>query len=231
MKHALLVCALFLSAVSLAWAQTPSSPAASGTHFVYLVRHGIYDRDTSATDDRVANGLNALGHEQAKLAGARLAALGVKFDRLISSELLRAAQTADDMGKAMKMTPTRDAVLNECTPTTSNARIMASEKPNEVAECDSTRQVQWSRYFAPTPDRDTYDVLVCHGNVIRWTMMKALGADTKEWANLDCGNASLTIFAIRPNGTIRPVMYSDVGHIPVEKQTWSGRGGGWVKSR
>ena len=229
MKHALLVCALFLSAVSSAWAQAPSAPAATGTHFVYLVRHGIYDRDTSATDDRVANPLNALGHEQAKLAGARLAGLGVKFDRLISSELLRAAQTADDMAKAMKMTPTRDAVLNECTPTTSNARIMADEKPNEVAACDSARQVQWSHYFAPTPDRDTYDVLVCHGNVIRWTMMKALGADTKEWANLDCGNASLTIFAVRPNGTIRPVMYSDVGHIPVEKQTWSGRAGGWVK--
>ena len=231
MKHASLVCALLLSAVSLAWAQAPGAPAATGTHFVYLVRHGIYDRDTSATDERVSNGLNALGHEQAALVGERLAKLPIKFDRLISSELLRAAQTADDMAKAMKMTPTRDAALNECTPTTTNARIMASEKPQDVAECDSARAVSWVRYFAPTPERDTYDVLVCHGNVIRWTMMKALGADTKEWANLDCGNASLTIFAIRPNGSIRPVMYSDVGHIPVEKQTWSGRGGGWVKGR
>jgi len=25
------------------------------------------------------------------------------------------------------------------------------------------------------------------------------------------------------------VMYSDVGHIPVEKQTWAGRGAGWGK--
>ena len=232
-KHALLVCALCLSLVGSARAQTAGSPAAApaptGTHFVYLVRHGIYDRDTSATDDRVANPLNKLGHEQATLVGERLAKLPVKFDRLISSELLRAAQTADDMAKAMKMTPTRDAVLNECTPTTTNARIMAGEKPQDIAECDSARAVNWSRYFAPTPDRDTYDVLVCHGNVIRWTWTRAMGADTKEWLNLDCGNASLTIIAVRPNGTLRPVMYSDVGHIPVEKQTWSGRGGGWVK--
>src|SRR5262245_26263548 len=76
----------------------PPQPAGKGIHYVYLVRHGIYDRDTSATDDRVSNGLNALGHEQARLVGARLAGLGVKFDRLISSELLRAKQTADDMG-------------------------------------------------------------------------------------------------------------------------------------
>lgn len=235
MKSFPLLCVALCLAAPLARAQMldahAAAPANRGTHFVYIVRHGIYDRDSTVTDDRVGNALNKLGHEQAALAGERLAKLPVKFDRLISSELLRAAQTADDMGKAMKMTPTRDAALNECTPTSNNARIMANEKPWELAECDSARQVQWARYFSPTPERDTYDVLVCHGNVIRWTLMRAVGADTKGWPNLDCGNASITIIAIRPDGSIRLVMYSDVGHIPVEKQTWSGRGGGWVKGR
>jgi len=45
--------------------------------------------------------------------------------------------------------------------------------------------------FVPTPDRDTYDVLVCHGNVIRWTLMRTLGADTKDWANQDLAMAPL----------------------------------------
>lgn len=237
MRKSLPLWLLLLAMAPSVWAQAPGGSAApatrpgSGIHFVYLVRHGIYDRDTTATDDRMANPLNVLGHEQARLAGERLAGLGVKFDRLVSSELLRAAQTADDMGGPMQMKSTRDPALNECTPTTSNARIMAGEKPHEVAECDSMRSVQWRRYFAPTPERDTYDVLVCHGNVIRWTWMRAVGADTKGWASMDCGNASLTIVAVRPDGTIRPVMYSDVGHLPVAKQTWSGRGGGWVRGR
>ena len=228
---------LILTAVS-ARAQSPAVPSApsaarpgTGVHYVYLIRHGIYDRDTTAANDSLANGLNALGHEQARLIGARLAALPVRFDRLVSSGLLRAAQTADDMGAAMKMTPVRDAVLNECTPTSSNARIMAGEKPDDVAACDSLRVVQWQRYFTPTPERDTFDVLVCHGNIIRWTLLRAVDAATKDWANLDIGNASLTIIAVRPDGSIRPVIYSDVGHIPAAKQTWSGRGGGWVKPR
>ena len=227
------LCCLLCIAVTPAAGQTPAAApkAGTGVHFVYLVRHGIYDRDTSATDDRVSNGLNALGHEQAKLLGARLAGLGVKFDRLISSELLRAKQTADDMGVLMKMTPSRDGLLNECTPNSSNARLMAGEKPADVAACDSTLAVAWARYLVPTTERDTYDVLVCHGNVIRWTLMRALGADTKNWSNQDAGNCSLTIIAVRPDGSIRLAMYSDVGHIPVEKQTWSGRGGGWVKGR
>jgi serine/threonine-protein phosphatase PGAM5 len=200
-----------------------------GVHYVYLVRHGLYDRDTTATDDRTSNGLNALGHEQAKLVGARLAALGIKFDRLISSEYLRAKQTADDMGAQMKMTPTRDGSLNECTPASVSAQLMAREKPAEVASCDSVLTVAWHRYFVPTPNRDTWDVLVCHGNVIRWTLMLALGGDTKHWSDQDIGNCSLTIIAVRPDGTVRLVEYSDMGHIPVDKQSWTGRGGGWVR--
>jgi serine/threonine-protein phosphatase PGAM5 len=233
-KSLLVLCSLLLCITAPAIAQTPPAaarPTGTGIHFVYLVRHGIYDLDTTVTDDRVGNALNAMGHEQARLIGERLAGLGLKFDRLISSQFLRAAQTADDMGKVMNMTPTRDSALNECTSTNNNPRLMASEKPADIAACDAARETEWKRYFTPTTDRDTYDVLVCHGNVIRWTWMKALAADVKNWIHLDCGNASLTIIAVRPDGSIRPVMYSDVGHIPVATQTWSGRGGGWVKGR
>jgi serine/threonine-protein phosphatase PGAM5 len=232
MRRAWLWCLLCVVALpAAAQMREATQPAGKGVHYVYMVRHGIYDRDTTATDDRTSNGLNALGHEQAKFAGARLASLGIKFDRLISSEFLRAKQTADDVGALMKMTPARDGALNECTPASVNAALMAGEKPADVAACDSVRAVAWQRYFLPTPTRDTYDVLVCHGNVIRWTLMRALGADTKLWSNQDIGNCSLSIIAVRPDGTIRLVEYSDVGHIPVEKQSWSGRGGGWVRGR
>ena len=173
MRRAWLWCLLCVIGSPVA-AQAPAAPKpATGIHFIYLVRHGIYDRDTSASDDRVSNGLNALGHEQARLVGARLAGLGVKFDRLISSEYLRAKQTADDVGTQLKMTPTRDALLNECTPASVNASLMANEKPADVAACDSVRVVAWQHYMVPTPARDTYDVLVCHGNVIRWTWTRA----------------------------------------------------------
>src|SRR5690242_4351536 len=129
MRRRLLWWLLLCLTVSPAAAQMHDAtpPPGQGVHFIYLVRHGIYDRDTAATDDRVGNGLNALGHEQAKLIGARLAALGVKFDRLISSEFLRAKQTADDMAPLMKMTPTPDRSLNECTPASVSASLIASE--------------------------------------------------------------------------------------------------------
>ena len=59
--------------------------------------------------------------------------------------------------------------------------------------------------------------------------MRALGADTKHGSDQDVETASLSIIAVRPDGSIRLAIFSDVGHIPVEKKSWSGRGGGWVK--
>ena len=42
-------------------AAEPPKPG-NGIHYVYLIRHGIYDPDTSRmTDDFASNGLNALG--------------------------------------------------------------------------------------------------------------------------------------------------------------------------
>ncbi|MGE5178547.1 MAG: histidine phosphatase family protein [Bacteroidota bacterium] len=223
-SRAFLPCAFFLGMAVCARAQSPGDTASAsalrkGVHYLYLVRHGVYDPDPTVTNDSLGNGLNALGHEQAKLIGARLAALPIRFHRLVSSGLLRAVQTADDMAVLMKMKPVRDAVLNECTPTSADSSIMAGEKPEDVALCDSLRVVQWQRYFTPTPERDTYDVLVCHGNIIRWTFLRACGGDTTAWASLRIWHASLTIIAVRPDGSIRPIMYSDVEHIPPSKRT------------
>jgi hypothetical protein len=44
---------------------------------------------------------------------------------------------------------------------------------------------------------------------------------------MEIANASLTILAVRPDGTSRLVSFSDVGHLPVARQTWTGKGAGW----
>ena len=96
-----------------------------------------------------------------------------------------------------------------------------------MADCLSNLQAAWTKYFRASPERDAHDVLVCHGNVIRWFVNRALANDVRHWTSLDIGNASLTIVAVQPDGTTRVVLYSDVGHLPVAKQTWAGRGAGW----
>jgi len=200
---------------------------AQGVRYVYLIRHGMYDRDDSA-DDRLANGLNALGREQARLAGERLAQLPVKMTRLVSSDFTRARQTADEIGRVLGMTPERDSLLHECTPASDRADIRSQHSPEELVRCDSQLQAAWDAHMRPSPGGDARDVLVCHGNVIRWFVCRALGADAKRWLSMDIANASLTLIAVRADSTTKLVLFSDVGHLPVDKQTWTGRGAGWA---
>lgn len=212
----------------------PSAPAAPqrqaprGVRYVYLIRHGMYDR-VDSLDDRVANGLSRLGHEQAMLLAERLAALPVKARLLVSSDFTRARETADDIAGVLGMKAERDTLIEECSPPSDRPGQDRGRDSADVSSCEAKLRSAWEKYFRPSPEADAHDLLVCHGNVIRWFVNRAMGNDVRRWASMDIGNASLTIIAVRADGTTHLVMYSDVGHLPPEKQTWLGRGPGWGK--
>lgn len=219
--------AFSLAPVAPALAQEPKRP--SGAHYVYLIRHGMYDYDSTVTDDTRGNRLNALGHEQAALTGKRFAGLPIKVRSLVASPYLRALETAEDMGREMKMTPVVDTLIHECTPSfESRPEYTRLASDEEMAACEANLAAAFAKYLAPTPDADTYDVLVAHGNVIRWLVCKAMGLDPKLWRRFTIGNCSVTALVVAPDGVVRMASYSDTGHLPVEKQTWTGRGAGWI---
>ena len=208
----------------------PAAPAERGVRYVCLVRHGHYER-VDSLDDRTGNGLDALGHEQATLVGKRLAAVPATWRAFVSSDYTRARETADDIGAVLGRTAHRDSLIQECAPPSSRPGLDAEQTPEELAACLANLESAWAKYFTPSPREDTHDLLVCHGNVIRWFVNRALGNDTRHWTSMDIGHASLTIVAVRPDGTTRVVSFSDVGHLPLEKQTWAGRGAGWSPAR
>lgn len=202
------------------------TPPPQGVRYVYLIRHGHYDR-VDSLDDRIANGLSEWGRAQARLLGARLGALPVKPARFVSSDLLRAIETASEIGSLLSRTATRDTILAECTSPSSRPGLNEEHEPAELAACQAAMEAAWAKYVTPSPAADEHDVLVCHGNVIRWFVNRAIGNDTRHWTSLDIGHASLTVIAVRPDGGTRLVLFSDVGHLPVAEQTWAGRGAGW----
>ena len=229
MNRLLMSCRIALACVAGQSSRAPAAEATPhpGLRTLYLIRHGIYDRDDPA-DDRIGKHLNALGREQAAMIGKRLAALPVRMTSLTSSMLTRARETADVMGRALHMAPARDSLLNECTPPSNREDVSKNHSPAEADSAEAQLERAWARYALPSIEGDAHDVLVCHGNVIRWFTCKAIGVDTRQWATMDIGNGSLTVIVVRADGTPRLVTFSDVGHLPVEKQTWSGKGGNWM---
>ena len=216
------LCAIALLAFAPA-ALVNAAETGTASHTIYLVRHGMYDLVEKA-DDKTANALNALGREQAAFVADRLATLPVKFTSITTSQFTRARETGDIIAAKLGATCLRDALLNECTPPGMGVAPTAIE-----AGAAAQLQQAWARFAVPTPAAATHDVLVCHGNVIRWFVCQALGVDLHQWSRMEIANASLTVITVRSDGTTRLNVFSDTGHLPIAKQTWSGQGPGWAK--
>jgi len=73
-----------------------------------LLRHGQTDSNAAGiVQGHLPVPLNDLGHRQAAALAARLAAASPRIGRLISSDLSRAAQTAESIARALAFAPGR----------------------------------------------------------------------------------------------------------------------------
>lgn len=70
-----------------------------------------------------------------------------------------------------------------------------------------------------------WDIVVCHGNVIRYMAMRALQLPPEAWLRLSTFNCSITYLVIRPNGRVSMRLLGDVGHLPMDATTFSGHHG------
>jgi serine/threonine-protein phosphatase PGAM5 len=201
-------------------------PNAPGTRVLYLVRHGYYENEDPA-DERVGKKLTALGKEQARLAGVRLRDLGVTFDTLRTSTFTRAMESGDIIAREIGLPVLRDSLISECTPPSTRPDIKW-DTPGEADSAQAQLEAAWAKYARPSTTSDPlHQILVCHGNVIRWFVTRTLGVDTRQWAQMEAANGGITVIAIRPDGTTRLLIYDEIAHIQPRFQTWAGRGPGW----
>jgi serine/threonine-protein phosphatase PGAM5 len=208
----LLVLLLFVAGV--AEVRADASP---GVLTVVLVRHGHYDAD-DRVDPRLGPGLSPLGVAQAKLVGARLARS--PFQALYASPMQRARDTAYTIGA--ERPDARFEILPdlaECTPPTRRAEVMKDEKPEDLAACQAQLDRLFAAHFRPAADGDRRVMMVCHGNVIRYLVTRALGVDTKAWLEMSVGHASITRIRVEPDGRMKVLSVGDVGHLPPNLQT------------
>lgn len=228
------LCAVVLATAGLApelraQAAAPAVASPAGVRTLYLVRHGAYDID-DPRDEAVGRGLVPIGVAQARLAGDRLRGLPFTFDAIVASPLTRARETAeviaaqlDNRGRALTIDPD----LAECTPPTRRADIMAKEKPEELAACSAQLERLAARLLAPlapiastsAPGGDRHELVVAHGNVIRWLVTRALAVDSEAWLGMSIGHASITVIAIDGKGMVRVLAVGDVGHLSPGLQT------------
>jgi len=190
------------------------------TRNIILIRHGQYNLDGTKDSERY---LTSLGIEQAKLTGLRLAELSLPFTHIAQSRMTRAVQTAKIISEALPDVPllAEDGLLNEGAPIAPEP--LNRWKPQHYFAVDGARiEAAFRKYFHRADveqEKDSYEVIVCHANVIRYFVCRALQLPPEAWLRISLMNASTTWLVIRPNGDVHCRGLGEAGHMPPEMRT------------
>ena len=197
-----------------------SRPIAS-RHLI-LIRHGQYNLDGKTDAERR---LTELGIQQACLAGERLASLRLPFTHMVSSTMTRAKETADliqpFLPPNIPILP-NDSILCEGAPFPPEPRV-SSWKPEMQYHVDGSRiEAAFRKYFHradPEQIEDSFEVVVCHANVIRYFVCRALQLPPEAWLRISLKHASVTWVTIRPDGRASIRALGEAGYMPPDKLT------------
>ncbi|XP_013404680.1 serine/threonine-protein phosphatase PGAM5, mitochondrial isoform X3 [Lingula anatina] len=192
-----------------------AKPTAS-RHLLFI-RHGQYNLKGEKDEDRI---LTDLGRKQAALVGQRLKELDLPYSLLVYSTMARATET----GKIVQKFLPPDIPVNTCSFIREGAPIQPEPpvghwrpEQSQFFEDGARIEAAFRKYFhraKPSQEKDSYEVYVCHANVIRYFVCRALQFPPEAWLRLTLHNCSITWLTIRPSGRVSLKGLGDSGHLP-----------------
>ncbi len=184
-----------------------------GTRRILFLRHGHYDEEG---DGR----LTATGRDQAERAATALA--GERFDVIRVSTLIRAKETAEIVARHHGGTPIRaSALFCEAIPTKLPPRLAKGFDPERIARDVPRAKRAADELFRPSR-QDRNEIVVCHGNIIRYFHCVALGVEPTAWVRLVSHHCGISEVLVLDNGQLRAVRYNDLEHLPHALRTMAG---------
>ncbi|XP_072748420.1 serine/threonine-protein phosphatase Pgam5, mitochondrial-like isoform X2 [Anoplolepis gracilipes] len=192
---------------------------AKAVRHIFLIRHGQYHLDGKTDAEKV---LTELGRKQAEVTGKRLAELNLPYSLIVRSTMTRALETSQIIEKSLINVPVEDdSMLIEGAPIPPEPPIgqWRSEK------YDGPRiEAAFRKYFHranPSQEHDSYTILVCHANVIRYFVCRALQFPPEAWLRISLKHGSITWLCILPSGRVTLFCLGDTGHMLPQNVTSS----------
>ena len=191
-----------------------------GLRDMILVRHGQY----ITTGDRVGE-LTPLGEEQAVKTGERLRELlkGRTVRCIYHSDMIRAKQTARLIAKSFPGIELRSTLLlAEAIPAVPDP--VSASCPPFIPE-EGVRLEKAFRSFFARPigegTNESVDILVGHGNCFRFFVCRAMQIDPRFWLRMAIYNCGISWIELDMSGKVSVRNVGDVGHLPVDKISYS----------
>ena len=209
-----------------------------------FVRHGQYELTPANQANDEEQRLTQLGRRQAARTGARLALLHAHakaegepgIGKISCSSMMRARETAsiiaDELGIPAPDAKAWDPDLAEGVPCVPDP----GKRTNPIAEDGPRMRRAFARYLYrgryPPPPLDAvpgrprnlpgheYEVVVCHGNVIRYLVCLALQLPPEAWMRMEMAHCSVVALTVNPNGAVAMRAFADTGHMPFAEITY-----------
>lgn len=190
---------------------------------IILIRHGEY-LDVGDSDD--THHLTDRGRLQAKYTGQRLHELGIKWDKVIASNMVRAQETADiilneisyDKAKMKNCSFLREGAPIPPQPPVGHWKPEASQFYRDGARIEAAFRRYFHRAY-PDQEKESYTLIVGHGNVIRYFVCRALQFPAEAWLRININHASITWLTISPSGNVSIKYLGDTGFMPAKHLT------------
>ncbi|XP_045469687.1 serine/threonine-protein phosphatase Pgam5, mitochondrial-like isoform X1 [Harmonia axyridis] len=183
---------------------------------VILIRHGQYNTLGLTDNERV---LTETGRKQAELTGIRLKELGIPFTEMVKSTMSRAQETGSLISKNLPNIPVtncdfiREGIPIPPEPAIGNWRSEMKQFYQDGARIEAA----FRKYFHradPSQEKDSYTLLVCHANVIRYFVCRALQFPAEAWLRMSLNHGSITWITITPSGRVYLKVLGESGHFP-----------------
>lgn len=209
------------------------------TRTIYLIRHGQHIHVARADgnegwsaerafDDEIVRqqdgGLTTIGRKQAELTAARFRAQPIHV--IHTSTLPRAVETATSIATALPNTPVAtERGLWECVPhVPAKLAHRAKEFPPALLERDQAHAIAaFERYFHPSDSDNQQEIIVCHGNLIRYFICRVLEVTPDAWINMYTYNCGVSEVQIQPEGECILISFNEMGHLPTDLRTFEAR--------
>ncbi len=182
------------------------------TRTLYLVRHGYYDLSNS---HKLGGSLTPIGVEQAQLTAQRFSALPITA--IHCSTMPRAAETAEIIARELDDVPlNRSRGLWECMPCIPPAwaEYLKGYSAESIARDKAQAEKAFDKYFKRAQGEDKHEIVVSHGNLIRYFICRVLQVRTEGLGNMDMCNCGISEVFIKPDSQMTLVSHNDVSHLP-----------------
>jgi serine/threonine-protein phosphatase PGAM5 len=89
-----------------------------------------------------------------------------------------------------------------------------SFRRRRAASAAETTTMDGAADASPPASTDEHEIVVCHGNVIRYSVLRALQLPPEAWLRIGLYNGSITRVDVRPDGRVSLRALGDAGHLP-----------------